>query len=79
MLPVGIQTRSQRAAAQPVKLMEVRLPIKIVKLLVADLQHQLEDEELDDSEDQVICQLLCPYIIACVVNGSSNSTIVLAV
>ena len=59
ILSTGIQTRSRRAAV-PTQWTEVPLPVKIVKLLVSDVQNGLEvqgrgdhSQELDDSEVSV--------------------------
>ena len=51
--PTGIQTRSQRAASSSSRQQwtDVFLPVKIVKLLVSDLQSILESEAQPEDED----------------------------
>ena len=44
-------TRSARSARPP-EWTEVGLPVKLVKLLVADMQHQIFEEEDEEEEEE---------------------------
>lgn len=48
----GVQTRSQRLASSN-ELIEVKLPLKIVRLLVGDLVHHLLDNEDEEDDEEV--------------------------
>ncbi len=50
----GVQTRSQHLASNQQQLVEVKLPVKIVRLLASDLVHHLlDDQEEEEEEDGV--------------------------
>lgn len=70
---VGVVTRSRRSQL-PVRLTEVPVPVKIVKLVIGDIQNGLELEQpvTDESDVVSLCSSLCNSYIPSIQHSNNQ-------